>query len=297
MGKRFYILNINLDIKKKRVNQVDYWIGERKIAPIFYGLSTIEQIRTGESHKIPKQGYLDAKLFVDQFSDLNKNNVVLSIGESNIYLFKQKEVMQQYEVRDGNLVKGFEIEDTCLKIPIKDCPLVLVSIKSNRYISAGTFRDLNGDQYFGNRKAIESLINHKPIEVKNFRDYLRCLSSLEFETLVAKLLEEQGLFVPAYKGGFVRNYDLFARNITDNSINFYGFKIEKNERISIQIKLVLQKEHIQKEGVGFFFCIDNSNEFTNANIIDWKEIQGQIKKSPNTRKWLQQTLEWVNFFE
>jgi hypothetical protein len=208
----YFLLNVNRD----NINYVDEWIKNKKIAPIFYGKSTINEI-VNQKDAFPP----DAYHFIDNFSKININAIIFSIGNSNIYIYKQKTILKEYDefrnIINGDLVKGIEIE-LLKEVEIKKCPLVLITIKSNRYMSSGAFRkidELKGKSYFGNIKALEYLLYNKKPEIKSFEDYLFCLSSLEFETLIAKIYEENKFYVPAYKGGFIKNYDLFCRNGDD----------------------------------------------------------------------------------
>ncbi len=284
----YYILNIN----RNHESEVDDWIGKKNIAPIFYGNSTLDSIKNNSEPKLPLQAYLDAKRFVDTFSpSINENDIIFSIGNQYVYFYKQGGELREIEQNGSDLVKGFKIR-LIKKFKISECPLVLVTIKSNRYISAGTFRKIEGEEYNGNINAIDYLLQKRQIEVKSFDLYLQCLSSLEFETLIAKYLEEFGLFVPAYKGGYVKNYDLFCRNISQETISINNKNVSPNSSISIQVKLKINKNVI-RDYLDLYFCIWSDIE--NENIIDWTKLHQSIKNMPETKKWLKQTLFWVSF--
>ena len=275
----YFLLNIN----RNGVNKVDEWIKERGIAPIFYGKSTINKII-----KNPKDFPRDASLFINTFLKLNDNVILFSIGNSKLYIYKQKNVINEYneynKIVEGDIVKGIKIE-IMKEIEIKKCPLILITIKSNRYMSSGAFRKLNpsseSNSYFGNILSIQYLLSNEKKKVKTFMGYLYCLSSLEFETLIAKMFEEKGYFVPAYKGGFIKNYDLFC---TKNS-----------ETISIQIKLEMEEKYYN-ELTDYYYCINN-NLISIDNIKNWKSIKNELEKCPNTEEWLKKTLYWVTYEE
>jgi hypothetical protein len=283
----YFFLNINYN----KISEVDLWINDKKFAPIFYGTSTINQILNDNSHNIPKQAYIDAKLFVDTFNNrINSNALICSIGDEYLYIYKQKGLLiEYYQSGYNDLVKGFEL-DIIEKVKVSQAPLVLVSIKSNRYISAGTFRKLSGESYKGNVNAINYLVNKSTVNVDSFDKYLQCLSSLEFETLIAKFLEEIGLFVPAYKGGFIKNFDLFCKNIDNRDISINNLIIRPGMSITIQLKIALQRKHI-KDIVDLYFCIFSN--FENEKVLNWKYLENEINNYPNTSKWLKQTLHWV----
>jgi len=152
-------------------------------------------------------------------------------------------------------------------------------------MSSGAFRKLNpiseNNSYFGNILSIHYLLSNKKQKVKTFKGYLYCLSSLEFETLIAKLFEEKGYFVPAYKGGFIKNYDLFCTNLKDNKTS------------SLQIKLEMEEKYYN-EFTNYYYCINN-NYISIENIRNWESIKNELEKCPNTREWLNRTLYWVTF--
>ena len=271
----YFLLNIN----RKDENFVDDWIKTRNIAPIFYGNSTIDQI-LNQVKQFPQ----DAYLFIDTFSQINKYAIVISIGNSNLYIYRQKDKLKEYaeykNIVDDDLVKGIKIE-LLKEIEIKKCPLVLITIKSNRFMASGAFRKIHekkGKSYFGNIKAIEYLLNNEKPKIDSFEDYLFCLSSIEFETLIAKMYEEKGFYVPAYKGGSIKNFDLFCKKETDI--------------LSIQIKLNLKRKHYNKY-TDLFYCINS--EIKENNVKTWKEINNEIKECKETKKWLNKTLEWVDY--
>lgn len=295
---KYFILNINYNKK----SEVDHWLGNKESAPIFYGNLTLKQIKEkdGVDEEVKKwagypieiQGFNDAKRFVDTFDTINKENVVFSIGDDSVYIFRQAGLLQEEKDNrlKNNLIKFFKI-DLIKKIKIKNCPLVLTSIKANRHIQSGTFRDLNDeDKYLGNTKALEHVLFDKVVKVPDYRRYLQCLSSLEFETLVAKYLEELGLFVPAYKGGFLKNYDLFCRNIGETDIILGTKTIKPGEILSVQIKLTLQKKHLKENtSSDCYFCINS--EIEGNNIYDWKYLEKYMPSK--TDKWLKILLDWV----
>jgi hypothetical protein len=278
---KYFLLNIN----ESKINQVDYWIDRREFAPIFYKQSTIEQIRSRTAEKRNK----DAERFVSTFENINNDTLIVSKGESYFYFYKQKSELLELEQhikkdKSQHLVKGFYIKEK-RKYLIKNCPLVLGTIKSNTYLTMGTFREINSknrnSSYFGNILAIKYVMTDEKQIVNNFAEYLFCLSSLEFETLIAKMFEEKGYFVPAYKGGFLKDFDLFCR------IN--------NKITSLQIKLVMENDDY-KENTDYFYCIINNATQIN-NIKNFNVIKEELNQCPKTMAWLKQSLYWVNIRE
>ncbi|EOQ97827.1 hypothetical protein LEP1GSC195_0914 [Leptospira wolbachii serovar Codice str. CDC] len=292
---KYYFLNINLNSK----SQVDLWIAEKNIAPIFYGKSTIDSIRKNnkEIHNLHPQAYRDAKLFVDTFDkSINEESIIISIGEKDVYLYKPiSEVIEGFEINEleykNENIKYIRIE-ILKKIKIKECPLVLVSIKSNRYISSGTFRDLNNEKYYGNLSAIKYCISRSNQTIINFDRKLQCLSSLEFETLIAKILEEIGFFVPAYKGGFIKNFDLFCKNLSKKDLIFHSKTIKENDSLSVQIKLKIERKHFDNKS-DFYFCIWST--IKDPIVLTSNEIERILNKLPDSTIWLKNTLYWINW--
>lgn len=288
----YFILNINYKEKKgKAKNEVDKWLEKEQIAPIFYRKSTIEQIKNSKGHNLTDNQFRDARNFIDTFGEINKEIVIFSIGNEYIYIYKQDGPLKElprYQTPNNDLVKGFKIH-LIKKVEIKKCPLILVSIKSNRYISSGTFKSLSHERYLGNLKALD-YVTGKEAKVSNFKEYLQCLSSIEFETLIAKYLEELGFFVPAYKGGFIKNYDLFCKNNTNKNIEVDGDEAKSGEDLSVQIKLHLSKTN-KDTNTDHYFCI--TSDVTGANIHDHEYLNEHIEKTPNTKKWLETSLRWV----
>ncbi len=291
-NQKYFLLNINehTENEKKRENTVDYWMN-KEFAPIFYRGNTLDQIRKNEDRLTPNQ-HKDAKSFVDTFSN-TEDKVVFSIGEEKIYFFEQAGKLVPFEADKEDGIKGFPIKILEERY-IKDCPLVLASIKANRWFSSGTFKELIETNYFGNIQAIKYVLYHENINISNFTDYLNCLSSLEFETLIAKILEEQGFFVPAYKGGYLKNFDLICKNFERIPLKVVETEIVPNKNISIQIKLKLKKSDY-KYNVDFYFCItDSKMSERKKNVFDAETIQTLLYKS-KTFDWLKKTLFWINY--
>jgi hypothetical protein len=160
----YYLLNVN----RQHESKVDYWIGERQFAPIFYGQSTINQIKKSKTEYSHNQ-IRDAELFINTFEKQNNSAIIFSIGDKYIYFYKQMgklQELEQYINKDNtkSLVKGFLIKIIEKKL-IKECPLILITVKSNRYMSAGTFKKINpiseNNSYFGNILSIEYLLTNK----------------------------------------------------------------------------------------------------------------------------------------
>ena len=287
---------------------VDKWISQNNFAAIF-SLNTIEDFLSGK-----KDLSKDAQRFVKVFHKDNEESLIVSIGSKSldnkkqdyIYIYRKAGLLKRfsgqsvkYKVDSSHYnnnpddVIGFHIE-LLYEQPIVKVPLVLATIKSNQNLSRGTFKELwkkpakddpnsTFNSYFGNRKAIDYLITNKKVEVDNFEQYLECLSSIEFETLIAKLKEEQGFFVPAYKGGSFKDYDILCK--------------KGNKEEYIQAKLNLSKD-IFKDYKDIkdlnIYCVHSEiDKKQYSNIFDYQDIKYLLDKCPNTYKWLEYSLSWV----
>ena len=251
----------------------------------------------------------DVEKFIELFnSTQNDDSIILSIGEDetstdSLYIYQKDGPLEEItslsvdkkNYKTCNYVDnaiGFKIK-LLKKIKVVECPLVLATIKSNTRLTMGTFKSIEDpnnseshmNSYFGNIKALKYILNGKKekIAVDSFAEYMECLSPIEFETLIAKLKEEEGYFVPAYKGGMLKDYDLICK--------------KDGRQENIQIKLNLSKDtynKYKKKGL-IIYCVSKSEKIVEptVTIYDWQDIEKLINKSPNTKKWLSQTLDWV----
>ena len=251
----------------------------------------------------------DVEKFIELFnSTQNDDSIILSIGEDesstdSLYIYQKAGPLEEItslsvdkeNYKTCNYVDnaiGFKIK-LLKKIKVVECPLVLATIKSNTRLTMGTFKSIEDpnnseshmNSYFGNIKALKYILNGKKekIAVDSFAEYMECLSPIEFETLIAKLKEEEGYFVPAYKGGMLKDYDLICKR--------------DSRQENIQIKLNLSKDtynKYKKKGL-IIYCVSKSEKIVDptVTIYDWQDIEKQINKSQNTKKWLSQTLDWV----
>lgn len=293
-NQKYFLLNINeaKNGKGERSNNVDHWMKE-KFAPIFFKGHTIDQLKKKDYNSIKhlhKHPHKDADEFVEIFSN-TEDKIVFSIGDKTIYFFKQVNKLVPFKVNQEDGVKGFPIK-ILKEQKIKDCPLVLASIKANRHFSSGTFKEVKS-KYSGNIHAIEYSLYHEKPAITNFSDYLKCLSSVEFETLIAKILEENGFFVPAYKGGFIKNFDLVCRNSKGIPIEIGKNIIEPGETKLIQIKLKLEQKDYKNDTEFFYFCLES--KIKEKNVFVANDIGKLLEKSRTTYNWLTKSLYWAEF--
>lgn len=304
---KYYYLQIK-EGHKPFFDCVDKWLDKYHFAAIF-SLNSIDEFLSD------KKGLSkDSKNFVKIFYEDKEESILVSIGskeENNkksdyLYIYKKSgklsEYMGQskykvdtshYKIKPDNVI-GFPIT-LLAEIPVVKAPLVLSTIKSNQYLSRGTFKELwkkstkddpesTFNSYFGNRKAIDYLKSGEPVKVDNFEQYLECLSSIEFETLIAKIKEEQGYFVPAYKGGSFKDYDILC------------FKKDKEEYIQTKLNLSKDtfKDYKDIKDLNIYCVHSEVDKQIYQNIFNYEDIQKQLEKCPETKKWLKRSLNWVS---
>lgn len=217
--------------------------------------------------------------------------VVINEGEVFILKPKGQVVFLPSELNDeGNphTPKAMPIEILVRKNMAK-APLVLAGITANRFLSSGTFRRITDP---GNLKALDCFTgissngDHWPKGIFTADDLLGCLGSTEMETLVAKCFEELGYFVPAYRGGNLKDIDLLAYNETGRPIKFAGIPLK--DEVAIQVK--------RKKGK--MKCPPTCDllvgmEVVGERTVDGPALMSQVLKLPQTKKWLKRSLAWL----
>lgn len=320
MSYRYFNLNIRHDhyaaLDKGHPSAAQYWLDKREFAPIFYGALTIGDIEAdNDKFKCWKNSCAEIRIFT-KLGDTNSANIkciIVTIDEGYVWFYEpsgpvqmmddDKSSVRQEKGQDWfDWPKAFPIK-LLAKKHVKDVPLVLSSMKVNKWMSMGTFREIErtrGGTYLGNIAAIESVLktwqHNFPV------DPLDCLSSIEFETLIAKILEEHGCFVPAYKGGFLKDVDLIAKPKETKSIA--GMPIEAGKNIAFQLKLSLDRRllnDLRKERVNYLIGLNDdasmNRNFANSELYHlcfgrtW--LQKALWQSPLASEWLRQSLEWL----
>lgn len=224
-----------------------------------------------------------------------KNTIIIVIDKGKIWFLQPiSEVGGLPKEENGNIPKAIEVNILKIK-DLKDVPAILSNMATNTYLYTGAFREI---KWLGNIKAMEWVLGQGELSERHYEkdkltnsNLLECLSSVELETLVAKLLEEDGCFVPAYRGGCMKDVDLFA--INDNSLHdiaLGGMEIPKGRSISIQVKI--RDDGRSHKDVDYFIALDAKLSDHSFNA-DWLMSQIQERKHINTRKWLIRSLKWL----
>ena len=298
----FYLLNVkpkNVEITAQKAMEakntpVSYWLEHRKQAPIFYDTNTIKSLLEKKSNLTNQRQISEAYTFCDVGK--NKKNfqhtIITTIGDNHVWIYMPRDDIKEEAI--GKTYKGIRVKYIPIAIlakkKLKETPLTLASMKANAFLRNGTFinlSELDPPQYKGNIYAIEYIRQKEKKKIKIDDDFifLYLLSSLELETLVAKLFEENNFFVSAYKGGYLKDIDLVVKNLTSDKLTLGKITVEADGSSSIQVKVSSQlHEHVNAE---YSLSIEQDE--------DW--FIETLNKSPQTKNWLKRVLHWVEHKE
>ncbi len=296
----------NLNIKYKNQSQSQKWLNERKRAPIFFGKTRIDELLTEtEASLAKKYSHADLKGFSKKqirearlFCEIGrnrsawKNTILVTIDCGLIWVYSPSGNIQEEEADEKvytnkDNIKSFPISlRECKKI--RDVPLVLASMKANQSFSRSTFKKIENETYPGNILAIQHILGDT-ITLPEKVSPLDCLSSIELETLVAKIFEANSCFVPAYKGGLLPGIDLVIKYVgNDDSLDLDGLRLLRGETKSIQVKLNFNKNKNSEADFNIGYDLRNTERsFGKA----W--IWGQVWKCPPVLDWLKCSLHWL----
>ncbi|NOH02050.1 MAG: hypothetical protein HND47_08855 [Chloroflexi bacterium] len=263
---------------------------KRPAVVIFFGKSSVDDIRNGKSDP-------QARQFVESSLKKNREHIrIVVVGKGNCWILQPSGNVIEYR---PSLKDGHNLKDLWKILPvnilttlsIRDIPPVLAGINAHAYLGRGTYREL-GKTNWGNIKAIHSVLG-EPLPAEHLEkincqatNLFECLSSVELETLVAKLFESQGCFVPAYRGSYIQDVDLFIRNENLTSINLNGLYVPPNSSITLQVKrrLGLRKK------------VGNADHLIalDAPVLNAEWLLEQIKEIPSVSLWLKKSLSWLS---
>jgi hypothetical protein len=110
-------------------------------------------------------------------------------------------------------------------------------------------------------------------------------SSVGFETLIAKLLEVHGCFVPAYRGGCIQDVDLFAHNDGPHNLQMGGLTIAAGKSAAIQVKT-------WSGGMWKPVSVDClvGLGLVRAKAVGQERVLNQVRKCPSVSRWLERSL-------
>ena len=311
---KYYNLNIKLNNELKLNNNIQlqnlfnaaHNLEKMNSAPIFFGHYEHEDYTNAKKNK-KKIGNFNTKQLNEacEFINLYKENKearIITIGSEKIWIYKIKGQIKNGKIEfDKFRQKYYDIE-IIKHSKIEDVPYILASMKSNPAFCRNTFRMIDEKKYEGNIAAIKFLIG----ELNDFKiDPLKTLSSVQLETLVVKIFEKNGAFIPAWRGGTLKGVDIFAKfegNIPDNLL----IKKIKEKNINIQVKLQLNDENKVKDlkkslaDSNNFFLITADDgphkdlkEYHEKKYLTSKWIKKQIYNYDEIKKWYEECIKWL----
>ena len=260
-------------------------------AVIWFDPRSLEEYEAGKGDLEPRTFWNRGK---DEFRE---QTMMVVVHEGEVWILKPAQPVRFLPADGANTNTRKAMPVTVLAHrSAKDVPLVLASITANQYYTRGTFRRINNkkNKDWGNCKAIDCVAGgplegeHWAIEKQQAAQLLECLSSVELETLVAKLLEARGCFVPAYRGGGMKDIDLFAHNDSGQPVCIDHLVIQPHERVSLQIKR-WSKGMTKPASVDYLIGLDVKGE--NAFNANW--LMQRIQESSNVMNWFCRSLAWL----
>lgn len=307
----YYNLNIKIsDNQKSDSSPAEEWLDCRRSAPIFFGHWSPEEIRSG-STPFQKKAANEAIEFIGL--SLNPENArLITIDSGYVWIYKvigplmfDEKYSFKYEVTNELVIPKYYPIEIIKKLKVSEVPYILSAMKSSQAFARGTFTEINKNiitnKYIGNIAAIRSVLGETSgLSVNPFR----CLSSVELETLVAKIFEAHGAFVPAHRGAVLKDVDVFA-DIKEANPDV-RFEFNGSTKLCVQVKInttdladfrALEK-FLNQEG----HILITGEEVPNVQLAnylapgkyktsEWLRIN--IDKFPSVKNWLTRSLDWL----
>lgn len=258
---------------------------------IFFGKSTIAEIKKHEPRSQTRDFYESS------LPKNRENTLIVVIAHGKGWILKPNGSIREYQPTSNDT---YNVEDIWKIMPVKilksfnlkDIPPSLAGINANSYLVQGTYRKISNQ---GNIKAIHSVLKlplpkeHLTADNLKASYLLECLSSVELETLVAKLFEANNCFVSAYRGGNIQDIDLFVHNEKARTLNLDGLIVPANKAVAIQVKGWSRLNSLPN-AVDYLIALDAPNR-PNCYDADW--LLNQIKKNAKVLNWLKRSLYWL----
>lgn len=291
----YYMLNIKHPTDPEAATS---WLDKEKQAPVFFGESSIAELKT-------KLG--GGALFgrVGQDEKLREAARIVTISEGFVWLYAFAGKIRRLKRRRSK--PNEKVADVPKVIPIRlfkkrrlqKVPLILASMTANQHFTRGTFAKIDDEKYPGNVAALDVLWRRTPRRISR----LQCLSSIELETLVAKILEANGAFVPAYKGGFLKGIDLFAYTRTAGLCGLPLAQSRSGDKVAtVQVKLRVTdakelSRWLEDEWGRCVITVEDHpcDELADLHgqvyfTRDW--IESALKTAPAVMRWLNRSTWW-----
>ncbi len=261
----------------------------RAAAPIFFDNLTAKDYSNGKGGNEPREFVRRGEASLREKTLM----VVLHAGEALVLQpAGSVEFLPSAENSEGEWLttKAMPVE-IITRRAMKEVPPVLAGLSANQFYTRGTFRPLND---WGNFKAVDWVVgrvgksDHWKLEDNGPDQLIECLGSTELETLVAKLLEDCRFFVPAYRGGVMKDIDLFGHNDTKQPIGIGSLTVPPGRSISVQVKRWAKGMECP-DGVDLLVGIG----VTGPNTIDAEMLISLVNQSVAVRGWLHRSLHWL----
>lgn len=270
------------------------WLsGKHPAAPIYFDNLDEKDYASGKGDKEPRE-------FVRRGEpELHDKTLMVVVHSGSVWILRpagRVKFLESEPDENGNphtpKVMPVEVLKQC--VPCKDVPPVLAGIGANQFFARGTFRRVND---WGNFKAIDSVLGrvgkgeHWDLKQNGPDQLLECLNSTEMETLVAKLLEAKGCFVPAHRGGVMKDIDLFAHNDGAETIKVGPVSIpalKKKNNISVQVKRWADGMECPA-GVDLLVGIGVKGPRT----LNAEQLLALVHECPPVERWLRRSLSWL----
>jgi len=281
-----------LKIGKSNSLATDWLAGKNPLkcpaAVIFFGPRPIKDLHNNSQVN---------DFYLSSLPEERDNTIMVTIGNGKAWFLKPAgEIVELVPPPDAtqsldSLWKMMPVE-VISEQELSKVPPVLAGINANAFLSRGTYRKITN---WGNLKAIYCSLQkplpdeHLKMENCNALRLFECLSSVEPETLIAKIFEAAGCFVPAYRGGYVRDVDLFVHNDKDEGINLGSLIIPAHKGLSIQVKGRTWLQECPR-GVD---CLIGFGVPQAPNCFDEEWLLTQVRCFPKVNTWLNRSLDWL----
>jgi hypothetical protein len=222
------------------------------------------------------------------------NTVFVVIGREWVWLIAPAgpvRIEGEIEVGPDRLTPKVMPVTILKKTARRDVPAVLASIGCNQRSTRNTFTEID---HCGDLKAIDTVLGwprtgehwtgeQGPAQV------LECLSSTGLETLVARIMEAQGCFVPAFVGGTMADVDIFAENDGSQVARLGNFQLPPGTRAGVQVKM-WNAPKTKPDGVD---CVVGLDAVESDFAVGAQGLLNEAMKHSAVEKWLRRALAWL----
>jgi hypothetical protein len=261
----------------------------RPATVIFFRRTTIQDIKAGKSSEQAKD------FFTSSLPKNRDQRLIVVIQSGQVWFLQPAGKLIEYQPpRKEDKRNLWKIMPVTIhaKLALADVPPVLAGISANAFLNRGTYRPIKA---LGSIKAI-CCAAKLPFPQEHWQEkncsavrLLECLSSVELETLVAKVFEAAGCFVPAYRGGNLPDVDLFAHNDVRRKIQIGDISIPPRGKVSIQVKSQVTSKH-SPQSADYLIGLSVPNH-DNCFGADW--LLEQSRTYPEVKQWLKRSLAWL----